>query len=194
MNRSACEHYGWLPLMAGLAMTRAVAGLLGCEWSGGSTDRPRATLKWPNDVLIDGLKVAGLLAELLPDGTGAVMGAGLNLAIPATNCPPRPRPRSPCTAATAETTSSTRRSSAYLRELRDARTRSSLRRRPDAASARRSATRAAPSASRCGWNCPAATILTGTAVDLDESGRLRIKTATDAPLTAVAAGDVTHVR
>ena len=41
------EHFGWLPLVAGLAMTRAVA--------------PHATgrvgLKWPNDVQVEGRKV-----------------------------------------------------------------------------------------------------------------------------------------
>ena len=41
---------------------------------------------------------------------------------------------------------------------------------------------------------PGGAVLNGQAVDLDASGRLRIKTTTDAPLTAVAAGDVTHVR
>ncbi|MEO7374767.1 MAG: biotin--[acetyl-CoA-carboxylase] ligase, partial [Terrimesophilobacter sp.] len=41
---------------------------------------------------------------------------------------------------------------------------------------------------------PGGRVLEGQAVDLDASGRLRIKTTTDAPLTAVAAGDVTHVR
>jgi BirA family biotin operon repressor/biotin-[acetyl-CoA-carboxylase] ligase len=52
--------------------------------------------KWPNDVLIDGAKVAGLLLEAGPAGTGPswlVVGAGINLAshpedtpYPATDC------------------------------------------------------------------------------------------------------------
>jgi len=61
--------FGWLPLLAGLAMTRAVRSML---------PQQPVNLKWPNDVLVDGLKVAGLLGELVPSG-GAVMGAGLNL-------------------------------------------------------------------------------------------------------------------
>lgn len=65
----ASDGLGWLPLLAGLAMTRAVRSLLAGEL---------VTLKWPNDVLVDGLKVAGLLGELVPS-EGAVMGAGLNL-------------------------------------------------------------------------------------------------------------------
>jgi BirA family biotin operon repressor/biotin-[acetyl-CoA-carboxylase] ligase len=59
----------WLPLAAGLAMTRTVRSLLPL--------RP-VSLKWPNDVQVEGLKVSGILGEIVPTG-GAVLGAGLNL-------------------------------------------------------------------------------------------------------------------
>ncbi|MGP3535491.1 biotin--[acetyl-CoA-carboxylase] ligase [Microbacterium sp. RD1] len=63
---------GWIPLVAGAAMTRAVAAQL---TGTGNT----AQLKWPNDVLIDGAKVCGILAEVVPDDTHAVViGAGVN--------------------------------------------------------------------------------------------------------------------
>src|SRR5690554_3723414 len=62
------ERYGWLPLIAGLALARAVDPLV----------QASVALKWPNDVQIDGLKVSGLLAELLPTADGVVIGAGLN--------------------------------------------------------------------------------------------------------------------
>jgi BirA family biotin operon repressor/biotin-[acetyl-CoA-carboxylase] ligase len=43
----------------------------------------RATLKWPNDVLVDGHKIAGLLAETVTlgadDFVGLVLGLGVNL-------------------------------------------------------------------------------------------------------------------
>ncbi len=41
----------------------------------------RCTLKWPNDVLVDGAKVAGILIEVdaLSDGWTAVVGVGLNV-------------------------------------------------------------------------------------------------------------------
>ena len=45
---------GWIPLIAGAAMTRAVMGQL--RGTGHS-----AGLKWPNDVLLDGGKVSGIV-------------------------------------------------------------------------------------------------------------------------------------
>lgn len=44
------------------------------------------TLKWPNDVLLDGRKLAGILVELKGDLSGpcdAVIGVGVNVALPA---------------------------------------------------------------------------------------------------------------
>lgn len=65
-----------LSLVAGLAVVRALEklGLQGLQ------------LKWPNDVLVNGHKLAGILVELLP-GRGrtpaAVVGIGINLQLPA---------------------------------------------------------------------------------------------------------------
>jgi BirA family biotin operon repressor/biotin-[acetyl-CoA-carboxylase] ligase len=56
-----------LPLRAGLA----VADLAG----------PAAQVKWPNDVLVDGRKVAGVLAEARPQASWAVLGMGVNVAL-----------------------------------------------------------------------------------------------------------------
>ncbi|MGN6743861.1 MAG: biotin--[acetyl-CoA-carboxylase] ligase, partial [Amnibacterium sp.] len=56
--RIPADRYGWLSLLAGTAMAAALrdAGVA-------------AAVKWPNDVLIGGRKVCGLLAEALPDGS-----------------------------------------------------------------------------------------------------------------------------
>src|SRR5690606_15502419 len=63
---------GWLPLAAGLAMTRAVRLAL--------PDRDDVTLKWPNDVLVGGSKISGVLSELVVGrAPSVVVGAGLNL-------------------------------------------------------------------------------------------------------------------
>lgn len=42
---------------------------------------PAARIKWPNDVLLDGRKVAGILAEGRPQEGWAVLGIGLNVAV-----------------------------------------------------------------------------------------------------------------
>ncbi|MRX42922.1 biotin--[acetyl-CoA-carboxylase] ligase [Agromyces kandeliae] len=76
---------GWLPLLAGAAMTEAVRGALAAASvdRGGEEDGTggvEAWLKWPNDVLVSGFKVCGILSELLAEGT-VVIGAGLNLTL-----------------------------------------------------------------------------------------------------------------
>lgn len=67
----APEHgRGWVPLLTGLAVLRAIEGQTGLA----------GTLKWPNDVLLaaDGdRKVCGVLCELQPDGV--VVGVGINV-------------------------------------------------------------------------------------------------------------------
>lgn len=66
------ENYGWLPLVAGVAMRRAVQLALPTKM---------VTLKWPNDVQVGGLKISGILSELLPGASGVVIGAGINLSL-----------------------------------------------------------------------------------------------------------------
>ena len=47
-----------------------------------------AELKWPNDVLLDGAKICGILAEVVPDHPDAVViGAGVNTRMPRTDLP-----------------------------------------------------------------------------------------------------------
>jgi BirA family transcriptional regulator, biotin operon repressor / biotin---[acetyl-CoA-carboxylase] ligase len=50
--------------------------------------RPDAQIKWPNDVLVDGRKVAGVLAEGRPQDGWAVLGIGLNVALRIEDLPP----------------------------------------------------------------------------------------------------------
>lgn len=71
----------WIPLVAGAAMTRAVAAQV--RGSGHS-----ATLKWPNDVLLDGGKICGILAEVVPGHPDVVVvGAGVNTRMPQADLP-----------------------------------------------------------------------------------------------------------
>ncbi|MBS1869899.1 MAG: biotin--[acetyl-CoA-carboxylase] ligase [Actinobacteria bacterium] len=47
-----------------------------------------AAIKWPNDVLLDGRKVAGILAEGRPQEGWVVLGIGLNVAVAQDGFPP----------------------------------------------------------------------------------------------------------
>jgi len=49
---------------------------------------PRATIKWPNDVLLDGRKLAGVLGEARIHEGWAVLGIGLNVAVRVEDLPP----------------------------------------------------------------------------------------------------------
>lgn len=71
--------YGWLPLLAGVALAEAVK----------ATAKVDAGLKWPNDLLIGEAKCAGILAEAT--GTGAIaVGIGLNTGMDEDQLPPTP--------------------------------------------------------------------------------------------------------
>lgn len=59
---------GELTRRLGLAIVDAAGAVVGT----------RAVLKWPNDVLVDGAKVAGILAQRAPSGE-VIVGAGVNL-------------------------------------------------------------------------------------------------------------------
>jgi BirA family transcriptional regulator, biotin operon repressor / biotin---[acetyl-CoA-carboxylase] ligase len=83
------QAYGWLPLIAGAAMTEAVRRAVdaAASTSPGEADEEDGTggvdvqLKWPNDVLVSGYKICGILSELLPESGAVVVGAGLNLTL-----------------------------------------------------------------------------------------------------------------
>jgi BirA family biotin operon repressor/biotin-[acetyl-CoA-carboxylase] ligase len=70
-----------LPLAAGVAVAETV------EYAGGV----RALVKWPNDVHVDGRKVAGILVEGRPQEAWAVVGIGLNVALRPDDFPPELR-------------------------------------------------------------------------------------------------------
>jgi BirA family biotin operon repressor/biotin-[acetyl-CoA-carboxylase] ligase len=52
---------------------------------------PDALVKWPNDVLLSGRKVAGILVEGRPQDAWAVIGVGLNVALRQQDFPPELR-------------------------------------------------------------------------------------------------------
>jgi BirA family biotin operon repressor/biotin-[acetyl-CoA-carboxylase] ligase len=71
-----------LPLAAGVAVAEVVSG----------AGSPGALLKWPNDVLVDGRKVAGILVEGRPQEGWAVVGVGVNVAVREEDLPAELRP------------------------------------------------------------------------------------------------------
>ena len=71
--RGLDERHSLLPIAVALAVCEA------CEREGGVTQG--CEIKWPNDVWIDGRKVAGILIEGRPQDGWAVVGIGLNVAI-----------------------------------------------------------------------------------------------------------------
>lgn len=74
----ALAHGSLLPLMVAVVLAEY------CETLGVT-----ATVKWPNDLLVDGRKLAGILCEArtAPGSWSAVVGVGLNLQTPAEGWP-----------------------------------------------------------------------------------------------------------
>lgn len=70
---------GWLPLVAGLCVGRMLAQYLHSYRTISGVPVPDPSLKWPNDVLVGGRKIAGVLVQLAPKGDEAVVGIGLNV-------------------------------------------------------------------------------------------------------------------
>jgi BirA family transcriptional regulator, biotin operon repressor / biotin---[acetyl-CoA-carboxylase] ligase len=66
-----------IPLQAGVAVAETVGDA--------------ARIKWPNDVLVEGRKVAGILAEGRPQEGWAVLGIGVNVALRPGDFPPELR-------------------------------------------------------------------------------------------------------
>lgn len=61
-----------LPLFASLAVCDALKRRYGVD----------CRIKWPNDILLNGKKLAGILCEVAPDGRTLIAGIGINLAQP----------------------------------------------------------------------------------------------------------------
>ncbi|MGC4109000.1 MAG: biotin--[acetyl-CoA-carboxylase] ligase [Nocardioides sp.] len=172
----ADEWWPLVPLAAGLAVTAAVGG----------------RLKWPNDVLMDGRKVCGILVERVAgrsDGKDvplAVVGIGLNVDQAREELPV---PTATSLALEGVAWGRAELLGAVLGELR-------TRLRTAAAAP---AALVADYRSHCGTlgqdvrvDLPGGQELLGRAVDVDHHGRLVVQSGNET--RAVAAGDVVHVR
>ena len=187
---------GWAPLLAGVATVRALRQQTGVD----------AGLKWPNDVLAGGRKLAGILAE--QSGDAIVVGIGINVL-------GREHELPVATATSLEhsgaaSTDRTRLLAAILRQLEHW----YLRWRETAARDLAAPGLRAEYLSLCTTigrpvrvQVPGGRVLTGTAVDVDSAGQLLVEPAPGSDVSgppaagppgrgrvAVSAGDVIHVR
>lgn len=170
--------WGWLPLASGIAMADAVADQLPGHEVG---------LKWPNDVLVDGRKICGILAEAA-DGA-VIVGSGVNTVMTAEQLPV---PAATSFAAVGVVADVDRLLTRYLTGLADAVAGLA---RTDAVSA---GLHAAVTA-RCltigqdvNVSMPDGSVLTGRAVRLAADGRLVVHDGRSEH--EVSSGDVVHVR
>ncbi len=72
---------GWIPLMAGLAITQAIE----------KATHINSSLKWPNDILVDERKVGGILCESFKQNSGetcVAIGFGINVNLQESALPP----------------------------------------------------------------------------------------------------------
>lgn len=175
------QHWGWLPLLAGVAVHEALDETTGA----------RTTLKWPNDVLADdGRKLAGILAQT--SGEAVVVGIGVNVDTTAAELPVDTA--TSLALAGAGGTDRTELLVAILTRL-DARYAQWSDVGGDAAAcgladAYRTACSTIGRPVRVALS-PDATVV-GDAVAMDDAGRLVVRTATGEQ--AIGAGDVEHVR
>ncbi|TNM67893.1 biotin--[acetyl-CoA-carboxylase] ligase [Streptomyces sp. NP160] len=189
------EAWGWLPLLAGVAVVGVVRDVAGLP----------ARVKWPNDVHVEDRKLCGILVEVLPGAAGGapegvVVGVGVN-----TTTSRSELDAGGLTAATSlrlEGSATTDRDvlvralvRALLAEVRR------LERAGGDPAGSGLAARAAEACSTLGRDVvvhlPGGARLRGAAEGLDGDGRLLVRRAgadpQEAP-TAVSAGDVVHVR
>ncbi|WP_028707355.1 biotin--[acetyl-CoA-carboxylase] ligase [Propionicicella superfundia] len=167
----------WMPLLAGMAVADALRTLQVDD----------VAVKWPNDVLVGGGKICGILADLVaaPEGPAVVLGIGVNMTLSADELPV---PTATSLLLQGADVSKTDLAVAVLRELDEQLTR--LDRGADLAAA---------------FTATCATIgrdvrvevlesepVLGTACGVDAQGRLGVRTAEG--VTWFAAGDVFHLR
>jgi BirA family biotin operon repressor/biotin-[acetyl-CoA-carboxylase] ligase len=189
----AAANFSWLPLMAGLAMTKTVAKFL---------PNSEVGLKWPNDVLVGEKKISGVLSELIGDQSGVVIGAGLNVL--------QMQKDLPIENATSFAIEGNKEINldevlaSYLMSLRELYldwTNS----KGDAISSglRNQVIQACSTLDRAGNNRVRAILphagsdtneVVGAAVGIDDTGRLILQPDSESQVMAVAAGDIVHLR
>jgi BirA family transcriptional regulator, biotin operon repressor / biotin---[acetyl-CoA-carboxylase] ligase len=171
--------WGLIPLLAGLAVVEAVSAVAFVD----------AGLKWPNDVLVDERKLGGLLVELA--GDAAVVGVGLNVSTREAELP--------IAAATSLLVAggSTDREPLAKELLRALSRRYRVWSDADGASASvlpAYRERCETIGAKVELALPGGEVVRGTAVDVDDTGRLVVADDDTGDERAWLVGDITHVR
>jgi BirA family biotin operon repressor/biotin-[acetyl-CoA-carboxylase] ligase len=184
----APDAYGWLPLIAGVAMTEAVRDAVAAASvdRGGEDDGTggvEVELKWPNDVLISGYKACGILSELVADDA-VVIGAGLNLTLDEHDLPTITS--TSLLLVTGRAPDADAVLAGYLERLLELVARF--------VAARGGAGACGTLGQEVRVELPGGDALIGVAERLDDDGRLVVRDAETGEEQAVAAGDVTHLR
>jgi BirA family biotin operon repressor/biotin-[acetyl-CoA-carboxylase] ligase len=173
--------WGWLPLATGVAVADALTALSGGFDIG---------LKWPNDVLVNGGKLAGILAEVAAPAPMIVLGLGLNVTLTADEAP------DPVATSLLMLGSSTiDRNTLARRILRELALRIDAWRTAGGADAALVADYQHYSltlGSRVKATLPGGRDVIGVARDIDETGRVCVDTGGE--MVAISAGDITHLR
>src|SRR6266568_2855110 len=177
---------GWLPLLTGVAVAAAVTDVTGVK----------ASLKWPNDVLADDAKLAGILAEAVAGAV--VVGVGLNVSAAPSELPPRTPTALPATSLRAAGAHALDREPLLLAILAGFERRYQAWRQaagdPDRSGLRHEyLTWSATIGRRVRAELPGGHTLSGPAVGVDPDGRLLVRVSPGSD-SAVAAGDVVHLR
>jgi BirA family transcriptional regulator, biotin operon repressor / biotin---[acetyl-CoA-carboxylase] ligase len=168
--------WGWLSLATGVAVVDAVSTLI-----------DGAGVKWPNDVLVGGGKLAGILAEVAQPASGPVVVVGLGLNV--TQAPEDVASATSLRQLGVTAPDRQRLVGSLLRELggRIAQWRSA-----DPTLAADYRARSLTIGSRVRAQLPGGDEVVGTAADIDDRGQLCLDT--DGGRVVVSAGDVVHLR
>jgi BirA family biotin operon repressor/biotin-[acetyl-CoA-carboxylase] ligase len=169
-----------LPLATGVAVADALSALSGVD----------VGLKWPNDVLVNGGKLAGILAEVAAPAPVIVLGLGLNVTLTADEAPDPV-----ATSLLMLGSSATDRNTLARRILRELALRIDAWRTAGGADAALVADYQHYSltlGSRVRASLPGDREVIGIARAIDETGRVCVDTGGE--MVAISAGDITHLR
>jgi BirA family biotin operon repressor/biotin-[acetyl-CoA-carboxylase] ligase len=178
------KRLGWVPLLSGLAAARAVSASTPLE----------PGIKWPNDLLVNGRKLGGILCESAGLGTASpvlVVGIGINVNQPRSSFAPEIQDRA--TSLFSELDSETEREQLFACLLYELENILELLIRSNSAPFDDYRSRCLTLGQRVRISLAVGTSVEGLAHSIGPDGSLTLR-ASDDSLIGIQAGDVTHLR